>query len=266
MSWSDILSKGVVPAVGVVTAVLAAWVNYTASQLKATLDQQQALLNQQKADLEKLTASRNFEKQDQDMTFRIYDAVIESLKTGNSQQQKAASALVIVLAKEPVRTDFLKLFEQSETTARDVKSDVSKVLTDEQQFKSEQAVIKSMAPPTTSVPQPTSGWQGWSVDVFWCEDEGADQSRSAEAVVKSLRDQGATGRIRPRKLPASVNAQDSYSIRGYEVRYDSDEAKKAQELLLLANDAVPGFKFKLRESSQGTYRYLSVFICPAPGL
>jgi len=95
----DFFKNVMVPAITVVTALLAAWVNYSVSTVKSDLDLQKAKLDEQQASLNKLTTERNLRKFDEDLTFRVYDAVITSLKANDTKQQQAASALVIVMAE-----------------------------------------------------------------------------------------------------------------------------------------------------------------------
>ena len=68
------------PAITIVTALLAAWVNDSASTVKNDLEQQKAKFDEQQASLNELTTERNLRKLDKDLTFRIYDAVVTSLK------------------------------------------------------------------------------------------------------------------------------------------------------------------------------------------
>jgi hypothetical protein len=250
-----------IPALTVVTALLAGWVNYSVSHVKSELDVQRAALDAQKASLDSLTAERNLRRFDEDLTFRIYQAVSDSLKTKDTKQQQAATALVIVLAAEPLRTQLLQVFDNAETTAPEVRKTVMKVLQTEEKFQQEEAAVQ---PKPSKPPTPASGgsWGEWDVDVFWCERSG-DMARSgAEAITKALHDEGARGRLRARILPDSINAQPGYRMRGFVIRRDAGEEERATALKTVAERALPGTQFEVTPSRQATRWYLSAFLCP----
>ena len=54
--------------------------NYPVSTVRSDLEQQKAKFDEQQASLNELTTERNLRKLDKDLTFRIYDAVVTSLK------------------------------------------------------------------------------------------------------------------------------------------------------------------------------------------
>lgn len=252
------------PAITVITALLAAWVNYSVSTVQNDLDQQKAKLDEQQASLNKLTAERNLRKLDEDLTFRIYDAVVTSLKANDAKQQQAASALVIVLTDEPLRTRLLQVFDQAQTTAPEVRQEVAKVLATEQRFQQDEATAKSAA---ATKAQPTganagAGWGEWDVDVFWCEKSGESAQRSAEAIVAALKSAGAKGRLRARLLPDSVNARPGYRVSGHVIRRDAGEDERAAALKAVAERALPGTSFDILPAGSATRWYLSAFVCP----
>lgn len=258
----DFFKNVLVPAITVVTAILAAWVNYSVSTVKTDLDLQKAKLDEQQASLNKLTTERNLKKFDEDLTFRVYDAVVTSLKANDIKQQQAASALVIVMAEEPLRTQLLQVFDKAKTTAPEVRLEVAKVLATEQRFQQEEATTKSAAadkPPPSTV---ASGWGNWDVDVFWCQKSGEVGQRSAEAIVTALRNDGAKGRLRARVLPDSINAQPGYRVSGYAIRRDAGEEERAAALKAVAERSLPGTTFDVLHSRSATRWYLSTFICP----
>ncbi len=272
MTRNEVLKDWVLPAITVMTAALAAWVNYSVSTVKTQLDRQQGELANQKAALDELVAQRGIKKLDEDLTFRIYDAVIASLKEGEAKHQLVAKSLVISLGNEPLRTQLLQVFEQS--AAPEVRTEIRKVLADERRFEVEQAPVNAAAAiaaarPTVAPSTGTSstvpsvgGWGKWNVDVFWCESSGEPAKQQADELVKKLRAAGAQGRIRSRSLPDSINAKGGYGVRGFEIRYDANELAQARELRQLAQTIVSGASFLMTESSQATASYLSAFVCP----
>jgi isocitrate lyase len=259
--FGDLVGKVIVPAVTVLTALLAAWVNYSVSHVKSELDVQRAALDAQKASLDSLTAERSLRRFDEDLTFRIYQAVSDSLKTNDTKQQQAATALVIVLAPEPLRTQLLEVFDRAQTTAPEVRKTVARVLQTEEQYQQEQAVVQPSGPKPPT-PKATGAWGEWDVDVFWCERSGEDSKRGAQTIVDALRNEGAKGRLRSRILPDSINAQPGYRMRGYVIRRDPGEEERAQALESLAERALPGAAFQVTPSGQATRSYLSAFVCP----
>lgn len=113
----DFVKNVVAPFSAVVAALLAAWVNYSVSQVKSQIDlrqqEVQEKLKQQELALDALMTERNVRKLDEDLTFKVYDAVTESLKAKDEKQQQAATALVVVMASEPLRTQLLQVFGAS---------------------------------------------------------------------------------------------------------------------------------------------------------
>ena len=104
------------------------------------------------------------------------------------------------MVEEPLRTKLLQVFDQSETTAREVKTEVARVLETEQSFLQQEAVVKPAAAAKPRDSDATS-WGDWDVDVFWCESSGNDARAQSEAIVGALREEGATGRLRSRASP-----------------------------------------------------------------
>jgi len=258
----DFFKNVLVPGITVVTALLAGWVNYSVSTVKSDLDLQKAKLDEQQASLNKLTTERSLRKFDEDLTFRVYDAVITSLKANDAKQQQAASALVIVMAEEPLRTQLLQVFDKAQTTAPEVRLEVAKVLATEQRFQQEEATAKAAL--AAKPPRPTigPGWGDWDIDVFWCQKSGEPARKNADAIVTALQNDGAKGRLRARVLPDSINAQPGYRVSGYAVRRDTGEEERAVALKLLAERILPGTTFDVLPTGRATRWYLSAFICP----
>jgi hypothetical protein len=258
----DFFKNVMIPAITVITALLSAWINYSVSTVKSDLDLQKVKLDEQQASLNKLTTERNLRKFDEDLTFRVYDAVITSLKANDTKQQQAASALVIVMADEPLRTQLLQVFEKASTTAPEVRREVAKVLETEQRFQQEEATAKSAAAIKARPPIGGTGWGEWDVDVFWCQKSGESAHQNADAIVAALQKDGAKGRLRARVLPDSINAQPGYRVSGYVIRRDAGEEERAAALKAVAERALPSTTFDILPSRSATRWYLSTFICP----
>ncbi len=264
----DFIKNVVAPFSAVAAALLAAWVNYSVSQVKSQIDlrqqEVQEKLKQQELALDALMTERNVRKLDEDLTFRVYDAVTASLKEKDEKQQQAATALVVVMASEPLRTQLLQVFGASKTTVPEVRQAVEKVLKDEQKFNMESAVAQQAAPKPAAAPPATTAvpWHDWDVDIFWCERSGQPARDSANAIEGELTKQGAKGRIRARMLPDSINAKPGYRVSGYAIRRDKNEAAQADALKGLAEGVVPSSQFEIVKSNQATRWYLSAFVCP----
>ena len=264
----DFVKNILAPFSAVVAALLAAWVNFSVSQVKSQIDlRQQEItekLKQQELALDALMTERNVKKLDEDLTFRVYEAVTESLKSNDEKQQQAATALVVVMAGEPLRTQLLQVFGASKTTVPEVRQAVEKVLNEERKFNIENAVVQQAAPKPAAAPQAATAlpWHDWDVDIFWCERSGTSANLSAKAIADELARQGAKGRIRARMLPDSINAKSGYRVAGYAIRRDANEAAQADALKGLAERVVESSQFEIVKSNQATRWYLSAFVCP----
>ena len=193
----DFIKNIVTPLSAVVAALLAAWVNYSVSQVKAQIDlRQQEVQEKLKQQELALDALMTVKKLDEDLTFRVYEAVTASLKSNDEKQQQAASALVVVMAAEPLRTQLLQVFGASQTTVPEVRQAVEKVLKDEQKFNLDSAVVQQVAAKPAAAAQSSRElpWHDWDVDIFWCERSGQSARDSAAAIAKELTAQGAKGR------------------------------------------------------------------------
>ncbi len=222
----DFIKNVLAPFSAVAAALLAAWVNYSVSQVKSQIDvrqqEVQEKLKQQELALDALMTERNVRKLDEDLTFRVYDAVTASLKANDEKQQQAATALVVVMAAEPLRTQLLQVFGASKSTVPEVRQAVEKVLREEQKFNMESAVVQQATPKPAAAP-PAPGalpWHDWDVDIFWCERSG--QSAPACSPTRSMRSPviaspamqfAATPTKLPRLTLSKVSRSESFSHR-----------------------------------------------------
>jgi len=249
---SDFFKNFIIPAISVLTAVFVGISNYYISQLKSDLDKQ-------RQQIDELTAVRNVKKLDDDLVFRIYEAVEKSL-SGNAKQQQAATALVIVMAPDTLRSQLLQVIGQSESTDSAVKASVAEVLKKEQEFKIEDKTAPVAAPVAS-----TSGTasRGWNVDVFWCERSGESARTQANALEAALKAAGSYGRLRVRLLPDSINSRAGYGLAGYAVRREASEKEAGEQLLAITKKTIGGeTPVGVDTVSSATPGYLSAFMCP----
>jgi hypothetical protein len=256
---SDFIKNVLAPFSAVAAAVLAAWVNYSVSQAKSQIEQRQQQVQEK---LDTLMTERNVRKLDEDLTFRVYDAVMVSLKSNDEKHQQAATALVDNMVAEPLRTKLLLVFGASQTTVPEVRQAVEKVLKDEQKFNMDSAANRRPKPAAAPAATQALPWHDWDVDIFWCERSGQPARASAEAIVAELERRDAKGRIRARLLPDSINAKPGYRVAGYVIRRDANEAAQADALKGLAQQVVSSSQFEIVTSNQATRWYLSAFVCP----
>jgi len=195
----------------------------------------------------------------------VYEAVTASLRTNDAKQQQAASALVVVMMQEPLRTQLLQVFSRSQSTTPEVRQDVDKIVMEEDRFRADQSTlaVRSLSA-TTAHPPHESIWETWDIDVFWCERSGEAARREAQEVVTRIRAEGARGRIRARLLPDTINAQPGYGIDGFAIRRHANDDKQVFALQKLAQAVIPGSAFDIQTSGMPLQWYISAFICPPP--
>jgi len=258
ITLSDLVTKVVVPVATIVTGFLA----YDAQQLSQTanqrLQEQKHLLETQAEDRLKTESLQKFELQ-------IYQIVTDSLSKG-AVYQEAANALITSTLENPLRTAFLNVLASSDRLNPEAKREVLAALYNSQQAEIPSAAVTA-SPPTAvppEVPAPAAGpLAGISIDVFWCEASGDSAKAEAEQIRNYLAAQGATGRLRTRILPTSINQRAGYNIDGLVIRYDQNEDDAAKKLKALADASVAGgVQFQLTRSAQNTQSYLSAFVCP----
>ena len=79
-------------------------------------------------------------------------------------------------------------------------------------------------------------------------------------------DKNASGRWRVRRLPSEKNAEAGYRMRGFEILTSAPDEEKLASVLkaALLESGIPGGgqEFEIRQTTQNTPWYLSVFVCP----
>lgn len=100
--------------------------------------------------------------------------------------------------------------------------------------------------------------QGYLVDVFYCARDEQRFREPAEALGQALKQESIKSRLRV--LQDSVNASPGMRVSGYQLRYNDDELRLAQQLQAKLKSLGHG-EFTLRQVKQPTPSYLSVFLC-----
>ena len=98
----------------------------------------------------------------------------------------------------------------------------------------------------------------FSIDVFYCENQGSKVQQDAERLV-GLRG-SAPGRWRVRVLRESVNRGSGYRLSRNEIRYNPTEEAVAK-LLQAEAQAQLGLTFELVSTGYPTPSYISAFVC-----
>ena len=260
MNWKSIgvlLQNVVLPIVTVGTATMVAWLNYSVSRVDQGLKEQIAAVDiaikEARDEREQINAEREF-------NFRIYDLVLKSLEEGNQQKQEVAKQFVLVMVDGELRKRLLGVLEEGGT--EEIQRETAKVLAQERVYESGQVdVLRAVRTAT-----PSFNWEDWDYDIFWCSDSGDTAQRQATLIQDQLLEEGASGRVRVRALPASINAKTGYKISGYVIRRGEDEIPQAQALQTLSEQILDsnGFPalFEQQQTLQKTKWYISVFICP----
>ncbi len=241
-SFLKVLQEVVMPSITVITGVLVVFLNHSVSKVDAKL--------RENSELRAERESR------QRVDFQIYNKMIESLESSNPKQQQVAKALVIVMASDALRQQLLAILEQAGTDT--IRKQVADIIENENKFLAEQQEI-------TVHTQKLSGgadWKQYNYDIFWCEKSGPEAQALAKKVVSELRDRGATGRLRVRQLPESINSRQGYQISGYVIRPNANEVGIANMLKRYGDEILQDNEFIVTFSGTPTPMYLSAFICP----
>ena len=114
--------------------------------------------------------------------------------------------------------------------------------------------------------------RGWDIDVFYC-DGASSNFDNAEKVANKLVEQARAakdlapgfmlGRIRLRALGDETNSKAGQQLNGNEIRAEVSETDQGNALATFLTKSNAG-TFAIRQSSQATPWYLSVFVCSAP--
>jgi hypothetical protein len=239
--------------VPLLTAVVAVG-TFLLQQRVAGLDRE---LKEREASRQEGAESRLATAQELETRFRIYDAVVTSLESGDARKQRVAASLVVALlgADDSLRTSLLAVLDAQGAPA--VQGEVRQLYAEATRFQQEQALVKA------GDLRPASGadWKSLNIDVFGCE-----TSRNADVLAKrveqTLREAGAKGRVRARILSESINRSPGYRVGGNVIRAEAGEREAASALKAVVDPVVPGEGgFTVGLSRQATPGYISLFVC-----
>ena len=237
----------VLPLITVLTGVMVVYLNNSVSRVESKLKESQELRAERES----------YHSYD----LKIYDKVVESLESNDRKRQQVAQALVVVMASDSFRVKLLNVLEKAAVDT--VRREVTKIIEKENTFKVEEEIVEKHVLPnkTFTSSSDDADWKDYNYDIFWCEKSGENAQQFAAKVEKQLKENGATGRIRIRQLPESVNSRGGYQIAGYVIRANQNEIKIAEELQKRGR-AILGKDFIITFSGQQTPAYVSAFICP----
>lgn len=196
------------------------------------------------------------------LRFQLFTQVTATLekKENTERQSLAAKALVVSLLRydDPLRIGLLEAL----TTAADpqTKEKLEKVTSQERAYRAEDDAVGSVvdALQRERAGQPGNALQGYLVDVFYCAKDEQRFRKPAAALGQALKDEAIKFRLRV--LEDTVNASPGMRVSGYQLRYNDDELKLAQQLQAKLKSLGQG-DFTLRQVRQSTPNYLSVFLC-----
>ena len=112
---------------------------------------------------------------------------------------------------------------------------------------------------------------GWDYDVFWCEYPDKDATEKAHSEANSvyadlveIQKTEQLGRIRVRPLPAAINDEPGYKIKGYVILRHVSKQAQAKQLQDWLRAVKNPKHFEIRDSDRKLPWYLSAFVCPFP--
>jgi hypothetical protein len=197
-------------------------------------------------------------QQEMETRFRIYDAVVKSLESGDARKQRVAASLVVSLlgVDDSLRTSLLSVLDAQGEPA--VRTEVRQLYTEAARFQEDQAQLRA----AVVRPGTAGDWRELNMDVFWCE-TSPNARRLADGVAEGLQRADAKGRVRVRVLSESINRSPGYRIAGNVIRAEAGERDAAEALKAVADAALRGAGggFTVGLSRQSTPGYVSLFVC-----
>ncbi len=239
-------------AVSTISAILLAWIGYTATKQRDAQDIQAKNLQ---VALDRTAEERQRVAGERDVNLKVYELVVGALQEGSQRRQEIARSLVYAMVTDSsLQRGFLEALREEgvpsvqRTVARDLSFDDS----------TRQArAAASVLPAGRGVNR---------VDLFWCESSGHAAQEFVQAVKGQLARAGfADNGVRVRVLPTTVNARPGYHVTGYQVRFESAEQGDAEKIRGAMGSALPGAgpeTVALRLTTSPTPGYISAFACP----
>lgn len=253
-------------ALAVVSTVIAVFAAWKAIPLDSELKTLQA--QAQKLDIDLKAAEGRLKQAElnlkesesgRKLTFDLYQEVRKILerKDSTARDEEALRVLIESLAEDPFRYKLLGVLAVSATSP-----EVKRSARESSFFFRDESLIQQRPPGGETQGKAVSqsvAMGSMDVDVFYC----ASKQNTSEPIAKriiALRKPNESGRWRPRLLPESVNQQPGYGITSNEIRYNVPNETDAAAVLAERIEKA-GYTISLRESSQPTKWYISVFIC-----
>jgi hypothetical protein len=210
----------------------------------------------------KISATESKNKWD----FKVYDSVIGVVNSKDEGKILAVKVMVEHVASDELKNDLIKIVNNElekifETQDSRIKMAAGQV-TATKAFKPEEEAVASPVEPSEALPAKVN-WGSWDIDIFWCEASGAAAKEQADQLKYVIENDGAKGRIRSRILPEVTNKRPGYGVKGYQIRPNANELAFANEVNQFVDTLTNGdVSFEIKQSSQNTPWYLSLFICP----
>ncbi|MGH7511941.1 MAG: hypothetical protein ACREOQ_03350 [Gemmatimonadales bacterium] len=235
-----------------ISALLLAWIGYTATRQKDAQDQ--AARNSQAA-LDRITEERQRTTGERDVNLKVYELVVSALQDSSRRRQEIARSLVFAMVTDSsLQRGFLEALQ-----AQGVPS-IQQVVANDISF--DDATRQARAAASLL---PASGGGSSRVDLFWCESSGRTAKDFMQAVQAALRSAGfAESGVRVRALPATVNTRPGYHVAGYQVRYEPGEQNEAAKVREAMGAAIRGGgpeSVTMRLTTTPTPGYISAFAC-----
>lgn len=270
MSDRDQLGKitAVVTAVGMILGI---WIQYRTNELDTIKGHLSMVIDQQKLIIAKQAEGRSERESREKYWQWIHEKLVESLEKRSATEQRIVYHYIGTLEQHPEREAKLKsaLLEMLEEQATD-DTLVELAASDKQNLdtyiseESDKSTPPDLNRTSTAVDRPLGNT---NIDVFWCEANGDEYRRLAEALQARIQSEMSRGRVRTRMLPAIVNSSAGYSVQQPTITADyanDDEHRYATRLQPLVAQAIPGLtqeQVRIKMTSQGTPLYMGVFLC-----
>jgi hypothetical protein len=221
--------------------------------------------------LDEMKTAMQDEENDRNYGLKVFEMVQASLISGDTRQQQVAKALVLSLdEKSKLRESLLNVMSNSKVVDTVIREEIGHIVVAEKNLSEDDRAISNTAIPVAVTATPSKGYNsiviqnnkdGWDYDIFWCETSGDNVNQQAIDFAQKIKNtyKEKAGRIRIRKLPATINTRSGYQVSGYIIRANAGEDEQAKDLAGLGKPDLP---FEIQPSSQITKYYLSAFICP----
>lgn len=259
-------------------ALVTIYGNMTQTELSRQNAAIEALAKRQEIDLQERKESREADRQQNELTREIFGEFVKAITDKNTNHEERLDRLEGVM----VLTYAIPDPHQQEGMARAVQKSIDRLKpqgngafanrVDAASFDAEELLVRAsseqkLPPPVSTAPveKNAARWSNYDFDIFWCEGvDNAARYRGQAAAISAFKaeDKEASGRWRSRPLPTSVNARPGYQVNGFEIRTSSsDEVPLAEALKKKIESAYPGTRVSIRQTTQNTPWYLSVFVC-----